>query len=99
MNTQRATNKNVPTANFFEIDFDKFRTFLFRTLLLSHFFMPLRKVSVVHILSTKFTGCSTDLLHTATVNYGYLKCCFYDDLRIKLFAHILVAENFWKFFA
>ena len=26
MNTQRATNKNVPTANFFETDFNRYKS-------------------------------------------------------------------------
>ena len=94
-----AGSTELISGNSYQIRTNNFRTFLFRTLLLSPFFIPLRKVSIVHILSAKFTGRSTDLLHTATVNYGYLKCCFYDDLKIKLFDHILVAENFRKFFA
>ena len=82
-----AGSAELISATSYEIRTNKFRTFLFRTLLFSF---------IVLLLSGRFSGVATTLLHIATGNYGYLKCCFYFNLKIKLFDHILVVQNFWK---
>ena len=63
----------------------------YSSLFYSRAFIPFKKASIVPLPSGSFAELSTALLHTATGNYDYLKCCFYFYLKIKLFDHILVA--------
>ena len=66
------------------------------SLFYSRIFIPFKKANIVLLLSGRFAELSTALLHTATGNDGYLKCCFCFYLEIKLFDHILVAQMFLK---
>ena len=83
------------SASSYEIRANEFPTFSIHTVLFSHILYPSK--SLVQFFS--FRESLQDfpqLYYIATGNYGYLKCSFYSDLKVKLFDHILVAQNFWK---